>query len=1267
MDVPDEASRSDDTPESQFGAELRRLRVQAGLSIRGLAGALHRAHSGIVDYERGRRLPGADVVEQYESYFGLSPGTLGAPRERVRVQRLDSPRDATVAERIGAVSCPYKGLHAFEREDTALFFGRERQVELVLSRLAEVRFVAVVGASGSGKSSFVRAGLLAGLSAPPDGSAATRVALLTPSRRPLDELAIAIATATGDAGRVRAQDLRDDPGELERAARQAGSGRLVIVVDQFEELFTMCSDESERRSFVDALMAAWCDPMSPVAVIVALRADFYGRVADYPQLADAVVAHQTMIGPMHAADLRRVIEAPALASGLILQPGLVDTMLDDLADAPGALPLLSHALLETWKRRRRLLLTVGGYREAGGVGGAIAQTAERTLQKLPEADRAVARAILLRLTNIDEAAEPTRRRVDRAELAAGSQSGGASERVLGILACARLVTIDERTVVVAHEALIRHWPRLRSWIESDRAGLLIHRRLTIAASEWDALDREPAALYRGARLAAAGELAAAHHEELSGLERDFLTASEAAEHSERQATKRASRRLRLLAGGAATLAAVVAMLAVWALDQRADARQQATEATSLALSSAAAPLARTRPEIGLLLALEATRTSPRFEARSGALAALIAARDPRVLAIMHGPADAIGPLVYGPDGHTVASLGADAKIRLWDARRHRQIGAPLAALRSAPVGWAMRADGRTLALATADGMIRVWNVRTRTPAGAPFIVGGGKLTAAAFSPDGRTLASAGADGTVRLWDMRTHKQSGAPLTRNTRAIYGLAFSPDGRTLAAAARRSIRLWDTRTHRTRGTLPTAGYFSDLTFSPDGRTLASTGDGPRLWDLPSRSQLPGPGIRATGASTVAFGDGGRVLAYADVHKRIRLWNVRAARHVSTPLVGHTDQIFGLAFSPDGDLLASAGADKTIRLWDVRPGNHANSPLIGQAGQLVGLEFAPDGRTLASAGIDQTVRLWDLSTGKQRGSPLTTGTRADRTGPGPKTHLLDLAFSPDSRILATSGTDRTVRLWDVGTHEQLGATMTGHRGQVRSVAFAPDGRTLASGSTDQTVRVWDALTHQQVGAALRHTDDVNAVAFSPDGRTLAAAGDDRVVRLWDVRTHRQRGAALRGDTAAVTSMSFNEDGRTIASGYEDGTVRLWDVRSHAQISPVMTGHADEVRSVAFSSAGPTLVSADFGNVHLWDLRSHKQMGPSLPTKGSVAVSSDGRTLAAAGGSALSSWIQVWENILWRDVDQLQAEVCKLVGPGLSRDEWAQYASGISYRRRCP
>jgi len=1153
------------------------------------------------------------------------------------------------------VTCPYKGLRAFEHEDAALFFGREAQADRVLVRLAEVRFAAIVGASGSGKSSFVRAGLLASInaSAANEGTSTCAV-VLTPGEHPLDELATAVSATNADAARRLSERLRGNPASLAQAITETGQTRFVIVIDQFEELFTLCDDEAERRCLVNALIGAWRDPASSVVVILALRADFYGRVAAYPELAAAVVAHQTLIGPMSQTDLRRAIELPAAQSRLVLQPGLVQTMLEDLADEPGALPLLSHALLETWKRRRRLTLTVGGYREAGGVRGAIAQTAERTLQTLSGPDRATARSIFLSLTEIGEGAEPTRRRVDRTELAGHPQSAESLNRVLGILADARLVTIDERTVVVAHEALIRHWPRLRGWIDADREGLLIHRRLSEAAREWDGLRREPGALYRGARLAAAREWASDYADDLSGLESDFLTAS-------LKVVQRRTRRLRVLATGFAALATLVTVLAVWALDQRSRARQQTTEATSLALASSALPLLDTRPDVSLLLALEAYRASPRREARDSALAALTAAHPPGLMGILHGQGRAVRSVVFSPDGRTLASGGLDKTVRLWDVRTHKQRGAPLNGHQKGVASVAFSPDGRTLASAGADGTVRLWDVGTHRQRGAALTGHKGIVLTVAFSPDGRTLASAGADRTVRLWDVRSHRQRGRSLTGHANFVVSVAFSPDGRTLASAGDEgTIRLWSVSSHRQRGrplTDQIQAVFS-VAFSPDGRTLAAGGqDGSvRLWNVRERKRVGKFDGGFHAVQSVAFSHDGRTLASGGEDKAVRLWDVSSHKQVGPALSGHTDVVRSVAFSPDGTL-ASASDDTTIRLWNTRLIRRTQAltdiPLVHDGA------LSPDRRLLAIAGTN--VQLWDVPAATQHGRLPT--------------QAFGVAFSPDGRTLASASDDDKVRFWDVHSRTERGPPLPGHT-QALGVAFSPDGRTLASGSKDGTVRLWDVHSRTLLGRALTgHTDAVSRVAFSPDGRTLASASDDDDIRLWNVSSRKPRGGPLSGHTARVGAVAFSPDGRILAAGSDDNTIRLWNAHTHKPLGqPLKEGDTASVESLAFSPDGRTLASGRSDNtVRLWDMRERKAVGKPLtsPTADlsfdnsavSVGFSPDGRTLMSGGDV-----IRIWTRILWRNRRELQTEVCKLLGSGLTKAEWARYAARIiPYRQTCP
>jgi WD40 repeat protein/transcriptional regulator with XRE-family HTH domain len=1180
---------------------LRDVRVQARVSVRRLARDLDRAHSTISDFENGRRLPGVEVVEQYEDYFGLSRGTLGAQRERARAERLESPRDATLEENLGDIVCPYMGLRAFEPGDAALFCGRETQAEDVLARLGEARFVAVVGASGSGKSSFVRAGLVAGLStSTANGSTSPRVALMAPGEHPLDELTNALSAVTGDSVPVAPGDLRADPAWLQRAARQAGERGLVIVVDQFEELFTLCDDDIERAGFIDALVAAWRDSTSHVVVIIALRADFYARVAAYPELAAAVVAHQTLIGPLGPAELRRAIELPAAQTGVLLQPGLTDTILEDLAGEPGALPLLSHALLETWKRRRRLMLTVGGYREAGGVRGAIAQTAEDTLQVLPEADQQIARSIFLSLTDVAESTEPTRRRVDRADLAV-SVEPTQRDRVLSILAAARLVTIDERTVTVAHEALIRHWPRLRGWIETDRAGLLTHRRLTAAAREWDALQREPAALYRGARLATAREWADDHADDLSRLERDFLTASQAGE-------QRRTRRLRILAAGLAASTLIVAALAAWALNQRANARTQASNRTSLALASLSNGLLTTRPDVSLALAFEAYREVPRPEARSAVIRAILAARRSHLRGLRTIPT-ALGAVALSPDAKTLASVGRASTVRLWDVASGKQV-AVLHGQDSPVRAFAFRPDGKMLASVGGD-TVRLWDVTTGTQRNV-LHARPGAVSAIAFSPDGKLLASAGDGDAVRLWDVTTGTQRNV-LHVHATAVSAVAFSHDGKLLAStdvAHHSRVRLWDLATGTQRAVLRDAGAGPAVAFSPDDKTLACTSqDSVRLWDLASRTKLAVLQGNLVGlVRAIAFSSDGRTLTAASFDGTISLWDP-AIRRQRAALLGHHAVARTLAFSPDGKLLASADDDgNTMRVWDSATRKqlavlHARADVVA---------FSRDGKMLASRGRDGTIRLWNAATGKQLAAL-----------PGQQSGHPALAFSPDGKMLASTDNNSTVTLWNLTTRTRLAVL---HHRHLFSVAFNRDGKMLASTDIDDTVRLWDPATGKRLAVLPGHRNITLAlaVAFSPDGKTLAVANSDTTVILWNLATRKQL-AVLHGHTRSVTAVAFSNDGRTLATASDDKTVRLWDPATQTLLVR-LTGHTAPVGAIAFSPDDKTLASAS----------THMKL-------------------------------LVWHDLLWQSRDELHATVCDILLTGLSRSDSEQYAPGIPYHRSCP
>ena len=502
-----------------------------------LAVAVDEASRRLVDVA-SRAAAGRSDLSEVEAELTGKVIDLQLAREQAR--GLSGP--ATPARVAAEGICPFKGLASFEPVDADYFFGRERLVAELVARLVGAGFLGIVGPSGSGKSSVLRAGLLPALAGGVlPGSGGWRRLLLRPGERPLEELRRVLVSGAKDP--------------LAEALDTLPSGaRLLLAVDQLEELFTACRSDAERAAFADTLARAAADPDGRAVVVVALRADFYGRFAAYPGLAELLAANHVLVGPMQASELRRAVELPASRVGLRVEADLADALVDDVEGEPGALPLLSTALLELWQKRPDDALTLAAYRESGGVHGAVARLAEGTYARIPDERRQLVRAVMLRLVGEDEGDAPVRRRAPLAELDLERNEDVAD--VLATLADSRLVTVSEGSVEVAHEALLREWPRLREWIEEDTEGRRLRRHITQAATEWDAAGRDQGELYRGARLAAALDWTADHALDVNELEREFVTESREASEKRHKAGQahqpppaRPARRGRRPAGG----------------------------------------------------------------------------------------------------------------------------------------------------------------------------------------------------------------------------------------------------------------------------------------------------------------------------------------------------------------------------------------------------------------------------------------------------------------------------------------------------------------------------------------------------------------------------------------------------------------------------------------------------------------------------------------------------------------------------------------------
>ncbi|MEU0411305.1 hypothetical protein ABZ307_26275 [Streptomyces griseorubiginosus] len=1084
----------------------------------------------------------------------------------------------------------------------------------------------------------------------------------------------------------------DHPPEFAAAVRNAvaswaqhegtAAARPVVIVDQFEEAFTLCSDETVRRTFVRLLHAA-CTPAEPGAeapalVLLGIRADFYERCLDHPELADALQHRHMVLGPLTGGELREAVTGPARAVGLELEPGLAELIVREVsADGPrgahdaGVLPLLSHALLATWQRRKGGRLTVAGYRAAGGIQGAVAATAERAWSGLDPAARTAARLLLLRLVRLGEDTQATRRRGTRRQLAAESTDPGKTEESLEALVRARLVTLDAETVEITHEALLTAWPRLREWIDEDRSDHLLRQRIEEDGRSWEGSNRDSSLLYRGSRLEQARTWAkSAGDTYLTRSAMEFLAAS-----------VRLRRRTVLIARGAVSALVVLAMVAV---GSAVVAWQQRNDAVFEQVVAEADRVQYTDPSLSARIDLVAHALRPDDEGTNTRLISIVNAP---LATPLTGHTGAVYLTSFSPDGKLLATASYDRTVRLWDVgdRRHpKALGEPLAGGTSWVSSAVFSPDGTTLAGAGDDGTIRLWDVRDpRHPKslGAPLAGHRGTIYLIAFSPDGRTLASAGEDRTVRLWDMSDEARPEPldTLTGAGAAVRAVAWSPDGRTLAAGGDdRTIRLWNTADPRhpkayARGLVGHTGLVHSVAFSPDGRTLASgsADDTVRLWDVADPSAAGAVGSPLTGHTgpiwSVAFSPDGSTLAAASADSTASLWNVSDPAYpsqVGEPLAGSSGEMYALGFSPDGRTLATGSGDSKVRLWSIPQGD-----VVGGSGA-----FRRDGKVLATAGRDGRIRLWKVTDPDRPvalGEPFTPMVRdpdsrvrfspdgrvlavlavgrvhlwnvTDPAHPvpyGPALVLRSrfmgpdaLAFSPDGRTMATAYDGRTLQLWDVSdpAHPVSHGPVAGHRGYIDGLAFSPDGRTLASGSADGTIRLWrvtDPARPASLGRPLTgHAGPVNVVVFSPDGHTLASGGNDDTVRLWDVAdpTHaEQTGAALTGHTEAVVSLTYSRDGSRLASGGNDNTVRLWDV-------------ADP------SAAGPI----------------GQSMSPNAKTGGFLSFSPDSRMLGVSSGS---DTIRLWD----LDVDDAMRHICATTGNVLTRQEWELYLPRLSYDPPC-
>jgi WD40 repeat protein/DNA-binding SARP family transcriptional activator len=1176
-----------------------------------------RRNEALTHYEKLQKLLKAELgvtplKQTQEMYQQLLDGDIPNPPTETLILRRKAK---TVGE------CPYRGLAAFREKDEQFYHGREKFVQQLVEALKRRSLVGVIlGSSGTGKSSLVHAGLYPRLRVKEDWL----ILDFRPGRQPFESLANTLSKALepklSETDRlIESHKLADAliSGELSLKSvleqirkKLPTNNRLLLVSDQFEELYTLFPESELRHQFIDMLIEAVSPAKdyrsSPFALLMTLRADFMGLVLGHRPMADALQDGTFIMGPMNRDELRTAIQSPAEKQGAAFEPGLVNRILDDVGDEPGNLPLLEFALTLMWDQLDEGWFTHATYENIGRVEGAIARHAEKVFDGLGDTEQETAQRIFVQLVQPGQGTEDTRRIATRLELGSDNWS------LIQELADKRLVVTGRNeegmeTVELVHEALILGWDRFHRWIDADRGFRIWQEGLRAAIRGWYASERDEGALLRGTPLAQAEEWLSRRENDIGPEERAYIQASLDLRESEQD---RREKRRRLTIISLASGLIITVILGIFAIGQWRRAESERDIAFSRELAAASNSNLDLDPELSILLALSAVSEPlsaglpvPR-EAEEALHTALMGSRLYWTLPGGFG-AD------FSPDGTLLAASGPESTAIVWDFSSKSEV-LTLAGHSGDEFGVSVQfsPDGKLLTTSSADGTAKIWDISTGNEL-LTLIGHTDILRDCVFNADGSLLATVSYDETVRIWDSKTGEEV---LILEQPAAFFVAFDPGGSRLAIAFADNNIGWaeirDVNTGQLVHTL--TGHdddVNDVAYNTEGTKLATASDDGtiKVWD-------PNTGLEQISLSndtalySLEFSPDGRFIAAGTQDSRVKVWDVESGGLIFT-LSGHSNAIFEVDFSADGNYLVTASLDGTTKVWDITPdGNRDWLTLAGHKHVVFSAEYSPDGKQIATASWDGTAVVWDANSGEK----LLTFDEFN-------VEVVRITFSPDGKKLATADKNGMVNIWEASKGKFIFSIQAHSPGDM-DVIFSPNGKYLASGGSDGMAKLWDATTGNEVRSFLGHTEKIIRLAFSSDGSKLATASWDDTARIWDVSSGEQI-YNISADTWDVNNADFSQDGELLVTSHEDGIARVWDISDDGQEGREvlrLVGHSNIIWDATFSPNGKQIATLSFdGTARLWDAVTGQELLvlPGNNNGPDIDFSPDGKYLVTTSG----------------------------------------------------